>query len=148
MPVPTSHFRDPNKLHLIFAVSSVVLFGSVLWLVMADYTRDWRGYQREARVWQTAMTIDAQQRAMDVHQLQELRDLEVQIDSLAIKLPHEEIARLEADLDKANKDKAKLVLPAATVKGEIGPMIQQLERGSTSGIRSQRGSSRTKAGGS
>ena len=133
MPVPTSNFRDPNKLHLIFAVSAVVLFISIVWLVMADYSRDWRGYQRQARVWQVAMTKDAQQRALTVQGMRELHDLEQRIDELTAELPGDEMAALEAELGRANSKKAKLVLPAATVKGEIGPKIQQLERARLAG---------------
>ena len=60
MPVSTNTLRDQNKLHFIFAVSAVALLLSTAWMVLADYTRGWRSYQREGRAWEAAMTIDAQ----------------------------------------------------------------------------------------
>ncbi len=128
MPVSTDTFRQQRILHLIFAVSALVLFGSVLWLVIADYHRPWRDYQRQARLWQTAMTVDAADQAMRAQQEGDLDRLRTQIVELESTLPHGPIAQVQAQLEEAQQAKARLVLPAATIKGQIGPKTQQLER--------------------
>ncbi len=38
-----------NKLNLLFAVASLVLLGAVVWMFMADYSREWKTYQKEFR---------------------------------------------------------------------------------------------------
>ncbi len=133
MPVSTDTLRDQNKLHLIFAVSAVVLLVSMVWLVWADYSRVWRHYQRDARHWETAMTVDAGQRALTADDQRQLKSFEQEIDTLAAALPHERIAELEAKLAATQSHRDRLTLPAATVKGEIGPKTQELERAQLAG---------------
>lgn len=128
MPVPTDTLRNTRTLNLVFLASALVLFGSVTWLVLADHTRPWRTHQRESRVWDTAMTTDAAERAISAQQEQELRRLENQIATLEGALPHDEILRFQSELDAAQQEKNKLTLPTATIKGEIGPKTQQMER--------------------
>ncbi len=133
MPVSTDTLRNQDRLHFVFAMSAVVLLGATVWLVVADYSRQWRTHQREARVWQTAMTIDAGKRANNAQQQQELAQLEAQIEQLSAALPHNQIAQIEAKLHEAQQERDRRTLPAATVKGEIGPKIQQLERAKLAG---------------
>ncbi len=133
MPVSTDTLRDQNKLHLVFAVSAIALLASMGWLVMADYTRQWRDYQRQGRAWEAAMTIDAQTHALDAQQQRELRDLEERIQSLGATLPRDQIAEATAQLEATTRKRDRLTLPAAAVKGEIGPKTQQLERARLAG---------------
>ncbi|MDP7348370.1 MAG: hypothetical protein QF735_09065, partial [Phycisphaeraceae bacterium] len=56
MPVPTETLRNMRVLNAVFAVSSVLLLLSTVWLVLADYNRPWRLHQREAIRWDAAMT--------------------------------------------------------------------------------------------
>ena len=56
MPVPTETLRNMRVLNAVFAVSSVLLLLSTVWLVLADYNRPWRIHQREAIRWDAAMT--------------------------------------------------------------------------------------------
>lgn len=128
MPVPTETYRPQRILHAVFAISAVILLGSVLWLVMADYNREWRQYQRQGRLWQAAMTTDAAKAAMDAQKRRQLTQRERQIDELEAALPHEQIAEISQRIEDHKKERASLTLPAAAVKGEIGPKIQELER--------------------
>ena len=43
-----------DNLHKWFAISSLLLFGFTVWMILADYTREWRQYQRAF----TRMSID------------------------------------------------------------------------------------------
>ncbi len=46
---------EADNLHKWFAISSLLLFGFTVWMILADYTRDWRQYQRAF----TRMSIDS-----------------------------------------------------------------------------------------
>ena len=63
MPVPTETFYNIKKLNLVFAVTAILLLLSTGWLVVEDYNREWRKYQRQTVTWQLAMTTDAQSQA-------------------------------------------------------------------------------------
>jgi hypothetical protein len=128
MPVPTDTFRNIRTLNIVFAASAFVLFGTVGWLVFADYSREWRTHQREVRVWNTAMTTDAAEHALTAEQEGELRKLEDRILQLESELPADEIRRLQGELSTAQEEKNKITLPTAAIKGEIGPKVQELER--------------------
>lgn len=38
---------DVEKTHMWFAITSMVLLASLIWMVMADYNRDWKGWQKQ-----------------------------------------------------------------------------------------------------
>jgi len=136
MPVSTDTFRKQRTLHIIFAGMAIALLGSTLWLIMADYTRQWRDYQRDGRLWQRAMIKDASDQALDAHRQREIRQLERQVDELVAAQPIEQINLIGARLEENKQKRAKLILPAAAVKGEIGPKTQQLERARLIGSKS------------
>ncbi len=46
MPAKDDYLRDPNKMHRIFALSSVILTIAVICMTVADYDDEWRDYQR------------------------------------------------------------------------------------------------------
>ena len=41
------YLRNMKPQNLLFAVSSVLLLLVTVWMVLDDYTRDWKGYQKE-----------------------------------------------------------------------------------------------------
>ena len=45
--VKPGHAHDIGRLHVLFAVSSVLLLFSTGWMIWFDYSREWKGYQRE-----------------------------------------------------------------------------------------------------
>ncbi len=47
MPVPTETFWDTRKVSIAFAVSSVALLASIVWMVKVDYARPWRQFQED-----------------------------------------------------------------------------------------------------
>ncbi|MFN0205544.1 MAG: c-type cytochrome [Planctomycetota bacterium] len=38
-----------NALHVVFAISSIALLVSLVWMLFADYGREWKGWQRKGR---------------------------------------------------------------------------------------------------
>ena len=49
MPATDKTVRDINKMHVIFAVTSVILVLSTVWMFWKDHDRPWKEYQKEAR---------------------------------------------------------------------------------------------------
>src|SRR5579863_9169244 len=46
MPATESNLRDLKKVHVIFALSAIVLFVVTVWMMEWDHRREWVGYQR------------------------------------------------------------------------------------------------------
>ncbi|MFP6576686.1 MAG: hypothetical protein VB912_16115, partial [Pirellulaceae bacterium] len=63
MPATDKTRYNIKRLHVIFAVSGLILLVSTLWMLKADHQREWKQYQRKAR------TIDL--RMADWRQLQQ-----------------------------------------------------------------------------
>ncbi len=43
------YFYEPRKINRVFGLSSLALLASTLWMVWQDHTREWKGYQQQAR---------------------------------------------------------------------------------------------------
>ncbi len=130
MPTPTDTSWNIRKLNRAFAAAAILLLLAVLALVLVDHARPWRTYQREGRVWDVALVRDAADAAAEAAQRaglarlqRELTDLRAQVDRSTVAALQDELASLEADAQK-------LRLPTAAVKGELGPLTQQIERAS------------------
>ena len=81
MPVPTDTFRKTRRLNAIFALSAMALLGSVGWMVMDDYNREFRPWQRQARVWQASIAADQLQRATNDDAERRLKRIRRQIEA-------------------------------------------------------------------
>jgi len=68
MPAVDETIWDQKKLHVLFAVTSVILVFSTIWLFWKDHDREWKRYQKAAR-------------AIDI-QVTEWRQLENQTDAV------------------------------------------------------------------
>ncbi len=49
MPATDKTVRDIKKVHVVFAVTSVILVLSTVWMFWKDHARPWKEYQKEAR---------------------------------------------------------------------------------------------------
>ena len=47
MPASEETYRRQPTLHLVFAISSIAMLLSTVWMVMADHLRPWKQVQRE-----------------------------------------------------------------------------------------------------
>lgn len=66
MPATEQTWRDNKLLHLIFGISSLVMLLFTVWMLAADHSREWKGYQRQYReleAWNAQARINAQQTA-------------------------------------------------------------------------------------
>lgn len=131
MPVPTDTFRKTRWLNGIFALSALALLGSVGWMVFDDYNREFRHWQRHSRVWQASVTADKLQRATSDEASDRLNRIRRQIKALENAQAEGELQKKIADLDtrivQAVNDRDLRSLPAATFKGHIVPLKQQIE---------------------
>lgn len=130
MPVTTKTFRDQNKLHVIFAVSSILLALSVIVAVFQDWQNEYRQPQIEVVRWETEMmrwqksVASLHARLANIDALEtRLREARAAVDS---NPDHariaEEIAALTNQRDQLNKQLQLFV------DGNISPKIQRVER--------------------
>jgi len=49
---PQNRHYNISTLNIIFAISSVILLGAVLWMTWDDYTRDWKQHQNDFRTFE------------------------------------------------------------------------------------------------
>ncbi len=128
MPVSTENFWNIKKLNIAFLLTAALLFLGTQMFVVKDYWRNWRTYQRQARVWKTAMTHEAMLLVDTPTMHRKIAEVQAQIEKLQKELPQQELAELQRQIDEAVSEQNKRALKMAVVKGEIGPKIQILER--------------------
>ena len=56
MPIPTDTFWNIRRLNVVFALSMLGLVAVCGWAVKQDYDKTWRPLQKEAFVWDSALT--------------------------------------------------------------------------------------------
>ncbi len=56
MPIPEERLYNSGRLNRWFAVSSLLMTGSILWMIEADHNRPWRGFQRDYFVVKAALS--------------------------------------------------------------------------------------------
>ncbi len=79
MPASEEFFRDQKKLHVIFAVSSIGLLASIVWMFSADYLLKWKDYQIEFSKLKKAKLTDDKTQAEKKVDPAKLRELETQL---------------------------------------------------------------------
>lgn len=130
MPVTTKTFRDQNKLHVIFAVSSLLLAVSFIAAVIQDWQTEYRGPQVEVVRWDTEMTRWDKSVADLRSQMANVGALETQRDAAQAALDADpEYARLGEEIDQIKYDRDRLTKQLQLfVDGNIGPKQQLVER--------------------
>jgi cytochrome c551/c552 len=77
MPATEQTWRSLKLLHVVFAVSAVVLLVATVMMLAADHNRPWKKYQREFRdleTWSAAARVDEQASQAYQEQARELED--------------------------------------------------------------------------
>ena len=90
-----------DKLNVVFALSSVALAISVVWMIWADYDREWRTFQRAAVQldrFKTQVELDAANLAIDQDQLSAV-DAEAKAVEAGILARDAELQVVEAELE-------------------------------------------------
>ena len=49
MPASEQIWRNPKRMHLFFAISSVLMLLTTIWMLAADHHREWKAFQRTFR---------------------------------------------------------------------------------------------------
>ena len=105
MPATEETYRPQPLLHLIFAVSSLAMLLSTVWMVMADHLRPWKGFQREfqeierQKLRAAEKEKDAELKQKSQAQLDEI-DAQIKAAEANAETRAAEIRNLDRDLDK------------------------------------------------
>ena len=95
-----------NNLHKWFAISSLLLFGFTVWMIMFDYSREWKQYQRSFNrlsIQQTQQAMDNAANAIDRPQFDQLSGQLAQAqDNLAQN--ESEVDRIQGVIGDLNAD--------------------------------------------
>jgi len=93
--VAPGHAHNISKLNVIFAVSSVFLLFSTLWMIWFDYSREWKGFQRQFVQMErdlTARQIQEAQQGINQADLQSVQaELQQAETALAAEQAHPEV---------------------------------------------------------
>ena len=54
MPATEETYRSQPTLHVVFAITSIAMLLSIVWMIMADHLRPWKQVQREFHEIETA----------------------------------------------------------------------------------------------
>jgi cbb3-type cytochrome oxidase cytochrome c subunit len=65
MPATEETYRSQPTLHIVFALSSIVMLLTTVWMIMADHLRPWKVVQRRFHVIETAKLKAAEQKRFD-----------------------------------------------------------------------------------
>jgi hypothetical protein len=114
MPATETYSRDVKKVHVVFAVSAIVLLVVTVWMMEWDHNREWMGYEQTCEDIQTKKQQAAIERerqnpqyktsAAELHAQQEaaakqLQAIQPEIDSLK-----KELAEAERQFDGASRE--------------------------------------------
>src|SRR5205823_14805532 len=98
------HAYDINRLNMFFALSSIVLFVFFVWMMWADFHRDWKYYQAQFRKIDRAKTEQAKEEEIgDLQNNAEYQGVREQL-----KAAEQEKAQREKDYDEALKEQKKM----------------------------------------
>ncbi len=103
MPATESNFRDVKKVHVVFALTSVILLLTTLWMMGADQSREWTGYQRKFDDLQTRKQLAAVTAIKDSPQYETAK-----ADIIAKKeSAQKQLETIQPKVDAANKEFAE-----------------------------------------
>ena len=97
------HAYNVDFLNVVFAVSSLFLFFTTIWMVFDDFDREWKGYQRQFVLLEgyvTSLELQAAESGLDQDRLSQLNDARVQAEQL--------VASNQALVDELNAELADI----------------------------------------
>ncbi|MHC5111809.1 MAG: c-type cytochrome [Planctomycetota bacterium] len=123
MPIPEERVYVPNRLNRWFAVSSILMTGSIIWMIMSDYQRPWREFQKDYFVVKAAI---AHLDYLDATRSEREADLEKAKRSLANA---RELLKVDAggEIKQLETDLADAKLEFKKINGDFGQQAQVLE---------------------
>ena len=98
--VAPGHAHNISKLNVIFAVSSVFLLFSTLWMIWFDYSREWKGFQRQFVQMERDLTARQIQEAQQGINPADLQSVQAELQQAETALAAEQAAleALEAEI--------------------------------------------------
>jgi chromosome segregation ATPase len=106
MPATEETYRKQPTLHIVFAVSSIAMTLSIVWMILADHLRPWKEVQREFHYIE-----DAKLRAQEKTNLEKLKsEKQAQLDEIdaQIKKAKETAYERASELREVDKTLKKL----------------------------------------
>ena len=102
MPATEETYRRQPALHIIFAISSIAMTLSIIWMIMADHLRPWKQVQREFQVVEREKLKAFEQATLK----KRVGEVQNQIDELDRKIKEAEqgAAQRAADLNRLDKE--------------------------------------------
>ena len=97
------HAYDISRLNIVFALSSIALFFSTIWLVWFDYSREWKGYQRQFVELERETTAQQIEEASRRVNQRELGRVDQELDAAKI-----ELASRQTEIDEFEASRATL----------------------------------------
>ena len=96
-----TYYRQPT-LHIVFAITSIAMTLSIIWMIMADHLRPWKQVQREFHVVEREKLKAVEQATLEKRQ----GDVQNQINELDRKIKEAEqgAAQRAADLNRLDKE--------------------------------------------
>jgi cbb3-type cytochrome oxidase cytochrome c subunit len=111
MPATEETYRSQSTLHIVFAVSSIAMLLTTVWMIMADHLRPWKVVQREFH-----QVEESKLRVAEEQKLQEQ------------KAKHEsELERIEKEIEDARKLEAENRDPIRAKDKEIKKILGVFE---------------------
>ncbi len=105
MPIPEERLYHPGKLNIWFAVSSILMTASILWMIAIDYDRPWHEHQDQHWVSVAALAHLDYLDAMRQDRTQEIEEAEQRLSDaqdLLQKTKAAELVSLKEELAEAN----------------------------------------------
>lgn len=102
MPASEETYRRQPTLHIVFAISSIAMTLSIIWMIMADHLRPWKQVQREFHVVEREKLKAVEQATLK----NRVGEVQNQIDEFDRKIKEAEqgAAQRAADLNRLDKE--------------------------------------------
>ncbi len=141
-PPSDDRFYKGNTLIRAFAISSIVMFLFTMWMVLDDFGREWKGYQREfldIKKKKYEKQIEEAKAAVDQNKLKELQDgvaqttKELEAKSKEVEKQEDELVKLKTQesiaVGKFQDEKAKWDVEKYHHEAEFGHKVAEEELG-------------------
>lgn len=144
MPTPPSddRFYKGNTLIRAFAISSIVMFLFTIWMVLDDFGREWKGYQREfldIKKKKYEKQIEEAKTALDPNKVKELQD-KLAENNKALESKAKDIEALESEqvklktaetiaVGKFQDEKAQWDVEKYQFEAKFGHLVAEEEAG-------------------
>ncbi len=109
MPAKEDTYRNQKALHIVFAVSSIAMMASIIWMIAKDHFREWKMVQRDF------MKYDAAKTQQDAEAAKSLAD-------------EAEMKRLDGELDEARQAAAGEVAEASKTIRDVLGKVQKADQ--------------------